>query len=90
MKKKYIYVIYEVYTDDFMNLNDEKERIKYIKTLESEQEMIAYLESEKHFQCDENEGWTSVNKITDEYCEYVMYYCDEEQYRIIGKEVELV
>lgn len=88
--KKSVYVVYEVYTDDFMNLNDEKEKIKYIKTLESERDMIVCLENEKNFQIQDNNGWSCSNKITDEYCAYTFYYCDEEQYKIIGKEVELV
>lgn len=90
---KYVYVVYEYYTRDFMNLNDITKSAKYLATLETEHDMITYIDNEVKFQCSNNDeddtNWTFKRVINNDTYAMMIYYGSELQYKIIGKEVVL-
>lgn len=86
---KYVYVVYEYYTRDFMNLNDITKSAKYLATLETEHDMITYIDNEVKFQCNNDDDWTFKKVINNETYMVMIYYGSELQYKIIGKEVVL-
>lgn len=86
---EYVYVVYEYYTRDFMNLNDITKSAKYLATLETEHDMITYIDNEVKFQCNNDDDWTFKKVINNETYMVMIYYGSELQYKIIGKEVVL-
>lgn len=88
--KKYVYVVYEVYTKDCMEINNLTKEIQYLATYETEHEMISCVESELITQCEDNEGWSFRRVVDNKHYRGIVFLNGEEQYRIIGKEVELV
>ena len=86
---KYVYVVYEYYTRDFRNLNDITKSAKYLATLETEHDMITYIDNEVKFQCNDDNDWTFKKVINNETYIVMIYFGNELQYKIIGKEVVL-
>lgn len=86
---KYVYVVYEYYTRDFMNLNDITKSAKYLATLETEHDMITYIDNEVKFQCNDDNDWTFKRVVNNETYIVMIYFDNELQYKIIGKEVVL-
>ena len=86
---EYVYVVYEYYTRDFMNLNDITKSAKYLATLETEHDMITYIDNEVKFQCNNDDDWTFKKVINNETYIVMIYFGNELQYKIIGKEVAL-
>ncbi len=84
-----IYVIYEVDSDNYKNLNGLLIDKKYLTTYTKEQDMISRIESEMRFQCLGNEGWSFKRVVDKDSYTMIIYYGSEEQYRMIGKEIRL-
>ena len=84
-----IYAVYEVYSKESMDINGFVSDIEYLRTFEKENNMISYIHCELESQCFEDDNWTYQEKVKGQYYIGTIYFCGEEQYKIIGKEISL-